>query len=92
MDKKGIEGGSRIVGPQWRSAVEWDMYGAVDMDCETVVGDDVFARARFIDVGHEGFDGGDAIADTRLIDMGCETADEGKVFVSVVMHPPVASA
>ena len=68
------------------------MYGAVDVDCETVVGDNVFARARFIDVGHEGVDGGDVVVVTRLIDMGCKTADEGKVFVSVVMHPPVASA
>ena len=72
--------------------VELGMWEDVDMNREAVVGDGVCARARFIDVGHEGVDGGEVVADTRLIDVGCKTVDEGNVFVSVVMHPPVASA
>lgn len=69
-----------VEGPKWRLAAKLEMWGGVDMGREAVVGNDVFAGARVINVGHKTVDGREAV-------------DRGNVFASVVIvYPPVASA
>ena len=49
---------------------------AVDVNREVVVGDDVLAGARIVDVGCKAFGGG-VVADARVVDVGPKAVDGG---------------
>ena len=60
-------------------AVIWEMWGAVDANRRAVVGDDVVAGARVVDVDHE------------AVDIGCEVVDEDNALVGAATSPSMSS-
>ena len=55
------------------------MWGAVDVNRKGVVGDDVVAGARVVDVGHE------------AVDMGCEVVDDDNALAGDATSPSMSS-
>ena len=52
--------------------MKWEMWDAIDMNCEAVVGDDVLAGAHIVDAGCAAIGRGDIIAGTRVVERGIE--------------------
>ena len=71
--------------------MEWGMYGAVDMNREAVVGDEVLAGAHVVDVDCEAMGGGNIVVEARVVDVDRKAIDEGVVFATIVIRPLSAS-
>ena len=67
------------------------MYGAVDMNREAVVEDEVLADVRVVDVDCEARGGGDIVVEARVVEVDRKAIDGGGVFATIVIRPLSAS-
>ena len=70
---------NEVAEPRHRLEVKLEMQGAVDENCEAVVGDDVVAGAGVVNVCHE------------AVDRGCEVVDEANALARAAMSPSMSS-
>ena len=70
--------------------MELGMWGAVDMDHEAIVGDDVLASAHGVNAGCEAIDGDDILAGTHVVDVSHEAIEGGKVSADTATSSPFA--
>ena len=64
--------------PRRRLEVKLEMQGAVDKNCETVVGDSVLASAHVVDAACEAIGGDDIVAGARIVDLDGSINNEGR--------------